>query len=165
MTPDAGTGNSELADRVQALILSRSTITLATCSGASAWAAPVYYFYERAGFYFFSSPASRHVTDAVATGQAAGSIYSEGIGWKDIRGIQMSGSISKIVSPVEAARAIAGYLKKFSFTGDFFSGSKADLDGFFGRFGVRLYCFRPRLVVYSDNSIRFGYRAEIDMPA
>ncbi|NCO61371.1 MAG: hypothetical protein COZ70_15470 [Deltaproteobacteria bacterium CG_4_8_14_3_um_filter_51_11] len=165
MIPDAGKENSELADRVQALILSCSTITLATCSGASAWAAPVYYFYQRSGFYFFSSPESRHVTDAVATGEAAGSIHAAGIGWKDIRGIQMNGSIKKIVSPVEAARAISGYLKKFPFTGDFFSDSKADLDGFFGRFGVRLYCFRPRLVIYCDNSIRFGYRAEIDLPA
>ena len=65
---------------------------------------------------------------------------------------------------LEAIESIGKYLKKFGFTQDFFSKGKAmDLNAFEKRFHVRLYKFKPTLIYYLDNSIRFGFREAINM--
>ncbi len=146
------------------VVESQSTLTLATAAGGEAWAAPVYYVNREAALYFFSKPDSRHVRESLAAaGQAAGSIHVPADSWRDIRGIQMSGKIEMVGPGVEAAKAVRGYLRKFPFTLEFFEGEGAkDLDSFRDRFKVRLYRFRPELVYYLDNRIRFGFREKVE---
>jgi uncharacterized protein len=146
------------------LIDGQSTMTLATAQGDAAWAAPVYYVFCRSAFYFFSDPGSRHIQESLASCQASAAIHSVASSWEEIRGVQMSGSIDRVSGKLEGVEAIAKYLKKFGFAQDFFSKDQAlDLDAFAKRFHVRLYKFRPTLIYYLDNSIRFGFREAIDI--
>ena len=144
------------------LIEEQSTMTLATAKGDVAWSAPVYYVFFKSCFYFFSDPTSRHIQESLASGQASCSIYANASSWQDIRGIQMSGHMETVAPRLGVIEVIRAYLKKFPFTKDFFKpGQAMDLDAFVTRFKVKLYRFKPTLVYYMDNSIRFGFREEV----
>lgn len=146
------------------LINQQSTMALATANEDIPWAAPVYYVFYKSTFFFFSNPESRHIREAVESGQASATIYPLADTWQGIRGIQMSGHI-KIVSPgLTAIQAVRAYIEKFSFTKEFFKpGQALDLESFGKQFRVRLYRLVPRLVYYLDNQIRFGFREEITL--
>ena len=76
----------------------------------------------------------------------------------------MSGSIDMVSRKLEVVETIGKYLKKFDFTQDFFSKDQAlDMDAFAKRFHVRLYKFKPSIIYYLDNSIRFGFREAVDI--
>lgn len=137
-------------------------MTISTALGNTPWAAPVYYVHRNFNFFFFSDPNSRHIREAIESEKASAAIFHPASTWKEIRGIQMSGSITHLSPGLEAIRAIRSYLQKFPFTGDFFDSANAiNLEAFVKRFHVRLYVFRPALLYYQDNSIRFGFREEI----
>jgi uncharacterized protein YhbP (UPF0306 family) len=155
---------SELNHLARGLIKNRSTMTLATSKGDEPWAAPIYFVFRAGGFYFFSDPASRHIAEALANGQAAAAIHAEAASWKEIRGLQMSGVIESVAPGLDAARAIRDYVRKFPFVGELFKpGDVVDLAGFSDRFRVRLYRFRPTLVYYLDNRIKFGFRERVSL--
>ncbi|MBW2017602.1 MAG: pyridoxamine 5'-phosphate oxidase family protein, partial [Deltaproteobacteria bacterium] len=150
----------ELKERAADLIRSQSTMTLATALENKAWAAPVYYVDIDFLFYFFSSPSSRHILEALESKTASAAVFHPSDKWKDIQGIQMSGSIKPVGPGWEAAKALRAYLRKFPFTGDFFGKKKIlDLQDFSKTFRVKLYRFRPTRLLYMDNRIQFGFRA------
>jgi uncharacterized protein YhbP (UPF0306 family) len=155
---------SELRRLAEGLIENQNTMTLATTKGGEAWAAPVYFVCRGRSFYFFSDPASRHIQEALASGQAASAIHAEGSSWKEIRGLQMSGKIESVGAGLDAAGAIRDYMRKFPFVREFFKPGEAfDLAGFSTRFRVRLYRFKPTIVYYLDNRIKFGFREEVNL--
>jgi uncharacterized protein YhbP (UPF0306 family) len=157
-----GPSDQELKTLAVDLIEEQSTMTLATARGDEAWSAPVYYVFFKSSFYFFSDPTSRHVQESLASGQASSSIYANASTWQEIRGIQMSGQMEPVSARLGTIDVIRAYLKKFPFTKDFFKpGQALDLETFSKRFKVKLYRFRPILVYYLDNSIRFGFREEV----
>ncbi len=159
-----GVSKERLKKLAGTLIEGQSTMTLATAQENAAWAAPVYYVFFRSAFYFFSDPGSRHIQESLANCQASAAIHSAASSWEEIRGVQMSGSIDMVSGKLEAVETIGKYLKKFGFAQDFFSKDQAmDLDAFAKRFNVRLYKFKPALIYYLDNSIRFGFREVIDI--
>jgi uncharacterized protein len=146
------------------LIASQSTMTLATERKGEAWAAPVYYVFYQGGFYFFSTPDSRHILEAVESGQAAAAIYPSVHSWKDIRGIQMSGRIKQVGLGLKAAQALRAYIETYPFVKEFFDpGQEPNLKDFGNRFRARFYRFTPTLAYYLDNSIRFGFRQAVDL--
>ena len=154
----------ELRILAERLIDQESTMAIATAKDSVAWAAPVYYVFRKPFFYFFSDPESRHIQESQESNQASASIYPFVSTWREIRGIQMSGRIQLLSAGLEAVQAIRAYLKKFPFTKDFFEpGQSMNLETFRKRFKVRLYGFRPDLVYYLDNRIRFGFRAEVKL--
>jgi hypothetical protein len=159
-TPDA----AELRTLAEELIRNQTTMTLATCMNGETWAAPVYYVFHEGGFCFLSNPDSRHIREALESGQASAAIHAAGAGWRDIRGMQMSGRIERISGKMEALRTIGAYLGKFPFTREFFApGLALDIAAFEQRFRVKLYRFRPSLALYLDNRIRFGFREEVSL--
>lgn len=154
---------TDLKEKAVIVIEAESTMTLATASQNEAWAAPVYYVYHKSGFYFFSSPTSRHVTESRSSGNAASTIFTAASSWQEIRGLQMSGTVH-ISRGLDALTAVSAYLKKFPFTRNFFSPTdRIDPEAFSKQFNVRLYRFRPSLIYYLDNSIRFGFREEVGL--
>ncbi|MDQ1336793.1 MAG: hypothetical protein QG552_3743 [Thermodesulfobacteriota bacterium] len=156
------TNGHDLETLARELIASQSTMALATARKGEAWAAPVYYVFYQGGFYFFSAPDSRHILESIESGQAAATIYPFVSSWKDIRGIQMSGRIKKVGPGLTAVRAVQAYIEKYPFIPEFFDpGQDLDLENFGKRFRVRFYRFRPALVYYVDNAIRFGFREAI----
>jgi uncharacterized protein YhbP (UPF0306 family) len=159
-----GVSKERLGTLAGNLIDGQNTMTLATAQENTAWAAPVYYIFCRSAFYFFSDPESRHIQESLTGCLASAAIHSDAASWEEIRGVQMAGSIEMVSGKLEGLEVIGKYLKKFGFTKDFFSKDQAmDLDAFAKRFNVRLYKFKPSLVYYQDNSIRFGFREEIDI--
>ena len=139
-----------------ALINSQSTMSLATARENRAWAAPVYYVYFKASFYFFSSPDSRHIEEAKDCEEVSAAIYPAVSSWQEIKGIQMSGSIKKAGLGLTAMGALRAYNSKYPFTKEFFEpGQALDLENFEKRFKVRFYRFDPILVYYLDNEIKF----------
>ncbi|NQU13198.1 MAG: pyridoxamine 5'-phosphate oxidase family protein [Desulfobacteraceae bacterium] len=154
--------SKDLKGLAEEIINGQSTMTLATAEGDVAWAAAVYYVYVNARFYFFSDPESRHIRESLASGQASAAIHGAASTWQEIRGLQMSGNVGAISVGPEAVKAVRAYLKKFTFTTEFFeSGQSLDLAAFTRRFRVRLYKLEPFLIYYLDNSIRFGFREEV----
>jgi uncharacterized protein len=153
---------AELRKRTEELLSAQTTMTLSTAHDNESWAAPVYYVNRKFQFYFFSDPSSRHVREALESGNAAAAVFHQASTWQEIRGIQMSGTVTPLGAGLEAVRAIRAYLKKFPFTREFFdSGKEIDLEGFVKRFRVRLYLFRPSVLLYQDNRIAFSFREEV----
>ena len=158
---DSNPTEQELKTLAEDLIKAQSAMTLATARENIAWAAPTYYAYLKYCFYFFSDPTSRHIQESLG-GQASSAIYAPASTWEEIRGIQMSGVIENISPGLEAIEAVRAYLIRFAFTKDFFTpGQAMDLSAFTSRFRVKLYRFKPSLIYYMDNSIRFGFREKI----
>jgi uncharacterized protein YhbP (UPF0306 family) len=154
--------NNNIIPRVKNLIQTNQAMTVATASGNTAWAAPVYYVNKRACFYFFSNPATRHVEESLASGQAACTIYDDDKSWENLLGLQMSGSIQIVTNRMNASKAILAYVKKFPVVKTFFPNIKnAALNNFIRQFHANLYCFIPEFILFMDNSVHFGFRTEI----
>ena len=155
----------EVALRAVDMINSQNTMTIATSDGGYAWAAPVYYVYDRRAFYYFSDPGSRHVQEGLSAGESSAAIHAPSSEWRDICGIQMSGKIERIPLGRESVSAFGAYLKKYPFCKEFLSpGSVLNLETFVGRFKAKLYKFTPDRVYYQDNRIKFGHRELVDLP-
>ena len=151
-----------LKNLAEELMRAESTMTLGTAMGNIAWCAPVYYIYLKHYFYFFSDPASRHIQESLANTRASCVIYAPASTWQEIRWVQMSGDVESVSPGLEAIEVVRAYLKKFPFTKGFFSpGQALDLTAFTSRFRVKLYSFKPSLIYYTDNSIRFGFREKV----
>lgn len=146
------------------LINDKFTMTLATASNDAAWAAPVYFVAWDDCFYFFSNPQSRHIIEALKSGQAAAAIYEESTQWEGLKGIQMSGKIDSVSPGLEAINALGAYVKKFPLMNSFFADPAAlNLEGLLSRFQARLYRFSTDLIYYMDNTISFGFREKIQL--
>ena len=159
-TPDDG------REAALALIQNESTLTLATAGESGPWSAPVYYVCLNGSFYFFSSPQSRHIQQAIDSGEAAASLFHPGGSWQSIRGIQMAGTVKQVDSMALSIKVIATYLNRFAFVSELFPDNPApDLAAFFSRFRARLYAFSPTVVYYIDNRFGFGARQRIDWKA
>jgi len=158
----AASGKSK--DAARQLIHGESTLTLATAGEKGIWSAPVYYVYLNGSFFFFSSPHSRHIRQALASGQAAASLFFRADAWETIRGIQMQGTVRPIRNPALSLEVIAAYLKRFPFTRDFFpKNSRPDPRAFLDRFRAKLYAFSPTEACYMDNRCGFGSRLKIQL--
>ena len=152
-------------DLAMDLIESQSVLTLSTNDETGPWSAPVYFVCMGGIFYFFSSPQSRHIRQALQSKRAAGSIFSQSDTWESIRGIQMAGKFRPVCSPVRSLKVIAIYLKRFPFTRTFFPKHPApDLTAFFTTFKAKLFAFTPTQVFYVDNRFGLGTRQQIDWP-
>ena len=152
----------QLKKLAEKLVREQSAMTVATARGGASWAAPVYFVFHGACFYFFSSPESRHIQESMESGCASAAIHPEVSTWQEIRGIQMDGRIEAVLKNLEAVAVIAKYLKKFSFTRQFFNQDQPfTMETFSERFKVGLYKFTPGTMYYLDNSIDFGFRGVV----
>jgi uncharacterized protein YhbP (UPF0306 family) len=154
----------DLKSLTERLLTEQSTLTLATAQADAPWAAAVYYVNRGFTLYFFSDPASRHVQESLTSGQASGAISVPASTWKEIRGVQASGTISLVPPGMESIQSLRAYLKKYPFTKEFFdSNEELNLSAIMNRFKVRLYRFEPSLLYYLDNHIRFGFRERVEL--
>ncbi len=133
-------------------------MTLATEGSQGCWAAPVYYLYKNGGFYFFSSPGSRHIRDGenLESGCAA-SIYHDSDEIKELRGLQMQGRIEPVSMNVEALAAAGAYVKKFNIR----INAENALAALTKQYRANFYRFVPQEVYYMDNRLGFGSRKRV----
>ena len=146
------------------LLQTRRTLVLATADPRP-WSAPVYYVYIERRFYFFSSPRSRHITAALASGSCAASIYRDSESWRDIEGLQMEGVVQEVQLGAEAFAAFPAYVKKFPTVKEFFVGAVFDFAQFRERFRTQLYVFVPQQAYYLNNRTGLAKRQPVVLPA
>lgn len=175
MQPHRGEESQALRDRTAALALisDSAVMTLAVTTTDGPWAAPVYFVYlaTDTGFYFFSSPESRHVRAALKEGTCGGAIFRpanlleetdsiETNAWENICGLQMRGELTK-AGVFNGTKALSLYLNKFPFSRSLLPQGKDQLSVFQQHLGVRFYRFCAAHVEWTDNRIHFGYRTAI----
>lgn len=146
------------------LVESRRTMVLAT-SGSGPWAAPVYYLFREGRFVFFSSPKSRHIAEALATGSCAASIFRDSDDWRDIEGLQLEGRIDDLARDAASASVFAAYIARFPTVRSFFEDDPIDIGKFSEKFRASMYAFVPARVFYLNNRAGFGSRVEVNLSA
>jgi uncharacterized protein len=169
--PSASAGD-EIADRApdqtgsysagaKKLIRTQRTMILSTC-GTGPWAAPVYYVHVHPGFYFFSSPKSRHIEEGLAAAASA-AIFADSDRWEEIQGLQMTGSIAAVTRRSEQVKAVARFLLKFPFARPFLTADASHQDPPHVADRVQLYVFSPQQVYYLNNRLGFGKRVPVSL--
>lgn len=141
-----------------------STMTLACSLDDEPWATPVYYARQGFDLVFFSSPRSRHCTVYEKNPKAGASIHADSQGWKDIKGLQMEGTVLAVSSALALAKATATFLRRYPFVREFLGGSptlSTEIADKMTR--VALYMFRPSSIRYLDNSLGFGTRWKLEI--
>ncbi|MBI5063075.1 MAG: pyridoxamine 5'-phosphate oxidase family protein [Desulfatitalea sp.] len=150
--------------QVQALIAERRTMVLSTCGADAPWAAPVYYVYRAPGFYFFSSPRSRHIQQGLSNRLTAAAIFADSAQWEDIQGIQMAGVLQEVTRLFEQAGVVGRFLWKFPFARPFLqSGSQEAGNPPKLVDKVRLYRFVPHEIHFTNNRSGFGQRIAVTL--
>jgi uncharacterized protein YhbP (UPF0306 family) len=143
----------ERRDLVAALLGEQTTLSLAT-TGADGepWVAPLFYLVDKdLALYWLSSASSLHSLNLERTPRAAATVYANAENWKEIRGVQMRGLVSKVTEPKRRRALIKAYGERFKLGAAF-------------RLAIRqsvLYEFRPEFLRYIDNSRGFGYKLEL----
>jgi uncharacterized protein YhbP (UPF0306 family) len=136
---------------------SLTTMTLACCADGKPWAAAVYYARSGLDLVFFSSPASRHSEWFAANAAAAATIQGCYEGWREIRGLQLQGTVRPIEGARDRVRALGTYLHRFPFAAELLKVPESiSLDFVRKMAKVKLYVFATETVLYLDNSIGFG---------
>ncbi len=150
--------------QVRALIAECRTLVLSTCERQTPWAAPVYYVYHAPGFYFFSSPRSRHIQEGLNAPVTSAALFSDSPRWEDIQGIQMQGVLQEVTRLKEQAAAVSRFLMKFPFARPFLQGGRQQSSEV-PMLGdkVRLYRFVPKEIQYTNNRIGFGRRIAVNL--
>lgn len=145
-------------DNPETLVLNLKVMTLATSSDQGPWSVPLYYVYRNRGFYFFSSPDSRHVRDALEPHALCGaSLFADASAVDRLRGIQMQGVVESVSMTPESLAAAGAYVTKY---GVQVSGGNV-LAFIRGRFRAQFYRFVARESYYMNNSAGFGSRKSV----
>ena len=136
-------------------LLKNSTMTLATTDlQGNPHAAPVYFVSleqdQHLRLYYFSGEDSQHSQQINQNPKVAAAIYPKCQGWRDIKGLQLSGEAFLVESKVEWEVAWEQYQIKFPFVGSL----KAAV------IQNKMYVFIPSWIRLLDNSQGFGYKQE-----
>jgi uncharacterized protein YhbP (UPF0306 family) len=137
-------------------LLTVSTMTLATVSvEGQPHAAPVYFAAgDNLKLYFFSDLGSRHGQDTESRPEVAAAIYPECHNWRDIRGLQLHGSVRRVDPGPEWAAAWELYATKFPFVSELKEAVARNA----------LYVFETRWARLVDNRQGFGFKEEWTLP-
>jgi hypothetical protein len=139
--------------RVAALLGQETTLALAT-GGEDGLAAVTPLFYiadEELTLYWLSSEDSRHSQNLKNEPRAAVTVYRKAESWRQIRGVQMRGLVSKVASPERRRTLLQAYCERFQL-------------GRVLRLAIRrsaLYKFQPDFIRYIDNARGFGCKFEL----
>jgi uncharacterized protein YhbP (UPF0306 family) len=143
----------EQLDLVAALLGQETTLSLATTGeGGEPWVTPLFYLAgEQLSLFWLSSESSRHSLNLKRTPRVAVTVHSSAESWKQIRGLQMRGSVSKIAEPKLRAAQIEAYCERF----------KLGLGISLVLRQSALFEFSPEFFRYIDNARGFGFKFEL----
>jgi uncharacterized protein YhbP (UPF0306 family) len=154
--------SDNLKQQILTYLHSHNTMTLATCAGASPWAATVFYASDDLRLYFFSSPESRHCQNLAANPNVAVTVQEDYKDWREIKGIQLEGKAAAVESLLEKGKAITVYARKYPAVIKLFTDPASGI--FYRAFlKVKFYYVAPEKVFYIDNAQGFGKRQELAM--
>jgi uncharacterized protein YhbP (UPF0306 family) len=138
---------------VAALLGEETTLSLATTGeDGQACVAPLFYVVDKElTLYWFSSESSLHSQNLARTPRAAATVYRSVESWREIRGVQVHGTVNKVTEPERRNAIIKIYCERFML-------------GRVPRLALRcrtLYCLQPEFFRYIDNARGFGYKFEL----
>ena len=153
-----------MADALKQQILdylaTHNTMTLATCANDTPWAATVFYANDDLRLFFFSSPQSRHGQNLLANDKVGVTVQEDYHDWRQIKGIQMEGTVSVVDSVIEKTKAMAVYARKYPDVIKLFTDpSSGALFKAFSK--VKFFVVIPTRVYFIDNQQGFGKRQEL----
>ena len=121
-------------------------------------ATPVFFARRDNLFYFVSFEETHHSRNIAENNYICASITQNYQNYREIRGAQIFGLCRKLSSLYESARAASVYFSKFL---DF----KAFLDPQLMKSAINVswYEFYGERVIYTDNTIEFGYREKLEL--
>lgn len=154
--PAAG-DEAALRARIEAYLAAHDVMTLATAGPDGPWAAAVFYVSDGLTLYFVSAPASRHSRDIEASGVVAAAIHGHCDDWRDIKGIQLDGTASRISGTAQVAAA-RRYGSKFPVVANLAEAPREIARALAGSAWYRVVPRRIRLI---DNSLGLGHKEEI----
>ncbi len=148
-------------EQIASLLKSESTLVLSTADASGEPSAtPLFFladdFSANDGFdglrvYWFSSASSAHSKNLKRDPKASVAIFHPTEVWKQIRGVQMRGTVATVKDRPLRKEVAAAYAGRFRLS--------AVLRAALSR--SSLYVFHPAWVRYIDNGPRFGYKFEI----
>jgi hypothetical protein len=148
---------AEARGRALDYLAAHHVMTLATQGPEGLWAAAVFYANDGFNLYFVSSPASRHSRNLAAQFEVAATVHEDYHDWREIKGIQLEGTVEQ-VSEAEEASVQELYGEKFSLAADPAS-APAPIAAAFAK--VRWYKLAAARVYFVDNLAGFGHRDQV----
>ncbi len=144
---------NETRQIVQAFLETQSTMALATVNAeGQPESAPVFYVSDdRLNLYWLSSAHVRHSINLFARPTVSAAVYPAIWQWNDIVGLQIEGEAEAITDERIREQIMILYLRKFQLPASFDAAIASST----------LYILRPRWMRWVDNSVSFGYKAEI----
>lgn len=133
----------------------QSTLALSTVNAAGQpETAPVFYVADdRFNLYWLSATHVNHSVNIATHPQSSGCIYPTIWEWQEIVGLQLRGEASVISDERVREQILLTYLRKFQLPPSFDSAIAAST----------LYVLRPSWLRWVNNSVTFGYKAELDL--
>ncbi len=146
----------ETQKAIERLVHSQSTLVLSTVNpDGKPHATPLFYLAgAELELYWFSSDSSQHSGNLTWDHSVAVAIYTSTEHWKEICGVQMRGAVENITDRKIRRNVTRRYCERFHL-GQSFRLALARSS---------LYVLWPAWIRYIDNSKRFGYRSEIQLP-
>lgn len=168
---------SQVKETVLKYLEEHYTMTIATAQEDSPWAAAVFYASDGFTLYFLSDPESRHSKNIAEHPSVAVTINEDYHDWRKIKGIQMEGKAELVTAEDDVARAVATYVKKYSFTAaylKFISSPFPRIVGYLDKllsrlpivsglpttFNASFYKVTPTKVRFIDNEKSFSHHEE-----
>jgi uncharacterized protein YhbP (UPF0306 family) len=150
----------ELKQEILRYIETHNTMTLATSMGDVPWAATVFYASDHFKLYFFSAPDSRHGQNLAANPRVGVTIQEDYRDWREIKGIQLEGTVKIVDSLTQKAKAMAAYARKYPKIIQLFTNPANGI--FYQAFlKVKFYCITPKKLFFVNNEKAFGKREEL----
>jgi uncharacterized protein YhbP (UPF0306 family) len=150
-------------EKIHSLLKECNVMSLATCEDNTPWAASVFFVADDAfNLYFISSQSSRHSQNGATNSRIAVTINKDHSDWFTISGLQIEGSVA--VSPVqERERVLALYLNKFPSLSSLRDNPSNEQEKLIvdRLMASDFYCLTPRNIRLIDNSMGFGFKAEL----
>lgn len=160
-------GDHDVLPAIRRMLASYSTMALGTHSAAGSWVATVFYASdEQLRLFFVSDPRTRHGRDLAAEPQASAAINADVSTWDDVRGLQLTGSVSVLTGP-EREHALGSYLEKFPDVRRLFESPRDEHERIIGERlrGANFYALVPAWIRLIDNRNGFGWKREVRLAA
>ena len=142
-------------DKLRSFVQAEKTLTLATSDeqGEPHAASLFYWSDEQLSLYWLSSNKSRHSLHLAVRPQASLSIHANAASWREIRGLQMKGSVQIIDDDATRSAILTHYRAHF------------ELGAIFSLPISRstLYSFTPVWMRMTDNTHIFGSKTELEL--
>ena len=140
------------------------TVSLATEKEGVPHAATVFYVSIGFDLYFLSSPTSRHGENLSRNPRVSATINEDYDQWQMIKGLQLEGRVENVGGILDNGRIARAFVQKYPDVTDFlFSPRKLGKAIAQKVAGVRFYRLKPSRILFINNAIDFGKRAELTL--